>query len=741
MKTPEIKKGMLLRNTEKGTGYRIIAMEQDTCILCETDVNSLLTGVMKLDDLALGISRGIWEIAEEAPEIIDPDSLSEKEKEQLTKRREIVKITAAVYGPNYYGLQNKARKDIVDQILDEYNISRTTYWKIVIRYLQSGCSDAALLDGRRNNKGARNAKQHKSKPGARPKYSAGGKLLTDEDNKILGKYTGKYLRNQYSSLVSTYYDMLEREYSHGYQAVDAETGEPRYMLELLPEDERPSYRQFDYYVRNHSTFEERLNAKETARKVRNNRRASRGTAKDYVRGPGQVIEIDAQEMDIAMVSKNAPDMPVGRPILYAAIDVYTEMILGVSVALDNNSVVGLTNCLLNFVEDKTELIRKYSGEDLLKSIKDAGKTIDEVWPSFICPETLRVDNGSDFISHEIHRIARELGISIQNVSPATGSLKGTVEGLFHAIKNTIDDQMENKGLITRDYGSKHHQQACLDIDDVRAVILNIVVLHNMKQMKGYQKTPDMIRSKVKAIPAELWAYARKQYEPHTFSSRDDLIWHVMHPEKSVTVSKRGIRFQGMWYFNTDDEELVAMQFEQGSRRTSFVARSDPRDMGHLYYLRDGKLQTASLDRFDNRYAGYFGMSRKEFDALKEEDKKIRAEGEQENLQKIIQTRRRNAEIIQAKSKQHKTDNSVKGMREARKEEKALVSAENSIAEKFGLDPMPEKENGSDSAQDAGKPELTPAPESEKEAEAEIFSPDDEDTMITEFMKLKRQENL
>jgi hypothetical protein len=197
----------------------------------------------------------------------------------------------------------------------------------------------------------------------------------------------------------------------------------------------------------------------------------------------------------------------------------------------------------------------------------------------------------------------------------------------------------------------------------------------------------------------------------------------------------------MWYFNTKDQQLVDLQFEQGNKRTHFVARSDPRDMGHIYYLRDGKLQTASLDRFDNRYAGYFGMSRKEFDELKEMDKKIQAEGEQENLQRIVQTRKRNAEVIKAKSSQHKTDNSVKGMRDARKEEKALVSAENSIAEKFSLDPMPKDENVSNSAQDAGKPELTPAPESEREAEAEIFSPDDEDAMIKAFMNLKRQENL
>jgi hypothetical protein len=736
-----LKKGTLLKQAADGKLYRVIAVGHKEGLLYKVGSNELTLYCVDLQDLSVQISKGKWEEIETTPEIVDLEALSETERERFTRYKKMMDEISDTYGPGYRTLINSREKRELTAILEKYQVSRQVFWKLLKRYFERGCCDSALLDGRRNNRGGQDIKEYGNNPGPKPKNHQGGKILTDEDKKIIQKYTGQYLRRQYSTIKNAYCDMLKDEYTDTVSSFDEETGELGYETKLLPEKERPSFDQFYYHIRKNTTIKERRAAKETARKVRNNERAMRGTAKDHVRGPGQVVEIDAQEMDIAMVSKDSPDVPVGRPILYAAIDVYTEMILGVSVALDNNSVVGLTNCLLNFVEDKADLIRKYSGNDLLRDIKNAGRTIDEVWPSFIRPETLRVDNGSDFISHEIHRIAKELSISIQNVSPATGSLKGTVEGLFHAIKNDIDSQLENKGLITRDYGSKHHQQACLDIDDVRAIVLNEVVLHNMNQMKGYQKAPDMIRRKIKAIPADLWAYSKEKYEPHTFSSRDDLLWHVMHPETAVTVSRKGIRFCGMWYFNTKDQQLVDLQFEQGNKRTHFVARSDPRDMGHIYYLRDGKLQTASLDRFDNRYAGYFGMSRKEFDELKEMDKKIQAEGEQENLQRIVQTRKRNAEVIKAKSSQHKTDNSVKGMRDARKEEKALVSAENSIAEKFSLDPMPKDENVSNSAQDAGKPELTPAPESEREAEAEIFSPDDEDAMIKAFMNLKRQENL
>ncbi len=61
-------------------------------------------------------------------------------------------------------------------------------------------------------------------------------------------------------------------------------------------------------------------------------------------GPGDLWEVDECEIDLSLVSVENPSVTVGRPIVYVMIDVYTRMIVAYSVAFDNNSVLGITNC-------------------------------------------------------------------------------------------------------------------------------------------------------------------------------------------------------------------------------------------------------------------------------------------------------------------------------------------------------------------------------------------------------------
>ena len=43
-----------------------------------------------------------------------------------------------------------------------------------------------------------------------------------------------------------------------------------------------------------------------------------------------MLEMDALEMDVEIVSETNPDKVIGRPILYALIDVYSRAIVAVS---------------------------------------------------------------------------------------------------------------------------------------------------------------------------------------------------------------------------------------------------------------------------------------------------------------------------------------------------------------------------------------------------------------------------
>ena len=74
-----------------------------------------------------------------------------------------------------------------------------------------------------------------------------------------------------------------------------------------------------------------------------------------VQGPGDLFEMDEVEMDVSIVSEADQTKVIGRPIVHAMVDVYSRMIAAVSVSLENNSVLGFTNCLLNLGEDNKQL--------------------------------------------------------------------------------------------------------------------------------------------------------------------------------------------------------------------------------------------------------------------------------------------------------------------------------------------------------------------------------------------------
>lgn len=125
-------------------------------------------------------------------------------------------------------------------------------------------------------------------------------------------------------------------------------------LVLLSEAERPTMRQFYYYANKQLTEQEKDVIKTSMQEQRNNKRLITSDSMFEVFGPGDMVEIDACEADVSLVSTFDPNKTIGRPIVYFMIDVFTRMILAVSVTFDNNSVLGITNLFLNLADDKLE---------------------------------------------------------------------------------------------------------------------------------------------------------------------------------------------------------------------------------------------------------------------------------------------------------------------------------------------------------------------------------------------------
>lgn len=677
----------ILINQKTGTAYRILVIFQGNIFACKLDTSSLEIFYFVETKIRTDIDSGTYLIKKQKPSIFDPESFFGKDnKEKIEQFYALKRLCDDVFSEYKYHLQDLAshgrRKPIITEGCKNIGMTAHKFRRYFLRYIQSGFQDIELIDQRTNRNSTKDRYTFTSPPGRKTKNGESSYLLTSTDYKNFDKQLKRYLHSEVKSLRNAYLDLIDEDYSVFYKQPD-ENGDMVRVRVPLPIGNRPSERQFTYYVSTHTTKQSRMEAKKTPRIVRNNARVFTGTVMKDVRGPGHFVEMDAQEMDIALVSGEYHDIPVGRPILYVMIDVMSEMILGVSLAMDNNSIVGCTNCFLNLVEDKTEIFKKYGVNFDFKK----GVTIDDIWPTGYKPRVVAFDNGSDFVSKPIARMLKELNIRPEHVSPATGSLKPLVEGFFHTVKDELDDLLEHKGLIRQTYGSKHHDEACLTFDDAFRIVLNHVIMHNTHVLSNYIKSAGMKEKHVIASPMNLWKYGNEELTPAVkFQSRDDALYHILLPCTDANISRFGIKWKNLPYFNAEDEDLQNRMFKLGNRSEKFECRYDPRDIGHLYYLKGGRLKAVSLPEDDFRLKSYYGMSVKRFDELEKASRNQKELENEINLQARINVRRANKQVIESAQAESPGKNKKKSsIRNARKEEKELISGERSVAERFDID--------------------------------------------------------
>ncbi len=407
-------------------------------------------------------------------------------------------------------------------------------------------------------------------------------------------------------------------------------------------------------------------------------------------GPGDLWEVDECEIDLSLVSVENPSVTVGRPIVYVMIDVYTRMIVAYSVAFDNNSVLGITNCFLNLLDDKQELCNRFG-------IQIGANE----WPSKILPLRLRSDYGAEYISHAMDTICCKLGVAKELVSPATGSLKGQVEQLFHQIHAAQNSLLEGKGLIEKRYDSNHHQEAILNIQEFEAVLLTYIVGHNRKYMEKYPLTKDMRQQNVEPCPIDLWKYGVSLNGSPRPITNEVMFRHSLLLPVKASVGRAGITFKGLFYINLQDEALLRDMYlasTHGKKKLD-SACFDPRNIGHLYYIREGKLMTASLNYKKTGMKEYEGMTLSEYNALHNKKKDDDAIGRETNLQMDIAIRDRQAKIVSEAQKRHlspSTEN-LRANRAAEKKARAqqmpIIPKEETVIETAAVQSLPKKGNG------------------------------------------------
>ncbi len=657
--------------------HRIIYISSEDIYMCEMDTTRTVISSLPLTMMQENISTGACEIIhDDTHQVVDIESLSESAAKDFKERKAVIDAVRREYGPDYMGLNGKTSKPVIEEILQKNSRTPKWFWMTVRRYLQGGLSESSLVNSKRKPK----VYLYKTKTGRKGIYGVSTNFIVDSACEEAFNYGLEWYKSGRAKSFPKAFDMMNSKY---FSLKDIKDG--RYISRLLPITERPSFRQFYTWCHNHLKPEEKDRIKTSRREQRNDRRLLPGEAASGTIAPGEKVEIDALEVDLSLISLVNWGQTVGRPIVYAMRDVATHAIVAVSVSFENNSVLGLTNLLMNLVDDKDELCKRIG----LKV-----ENIDKIWPSRFIPSNIYTDRGSDFKSNKAKEIFNALGIERHLVPPATGSLKGMIEQWFHQIHSDINSHTEKHGLIEKRYDSMHHEQASLTITEFTRMLYIALVAYNQKHMDDYRRTAEMVMDDVDATPAILWEYlCRKKGAPRPIENRMDYIYKLLVPAQAK-VTRRGIEMPKthLRYINPDDPNLLGIMYSAADKGKRFNVKYDPRDNSQIYYVnKKGHLMVAGLCHIEWMQS-LKGLSVKETLDYMTNEKISNAKALERNDQINADKADAYESIVKHATKERKDIRPVtSGMNKEREKERGLINSMNKVCARLGLPSGPDDE--------------------------------------------------
>lgn len=514
--------------------------------------------------------------------IVDKSTMDEEHRLAYEKKVEYVHELAALYGPDYDGLAGKKPKPEFEKIWNRYGFVKATAWKYIRLYLQSGFRDSSLIDQRAFISNGKRVGEMKNMTGPKgDEYSRKGIVLTAADIANMELAIRDYLQHRESTKESTYYAMLDNFYLGA---------DGRWM------EQRPSMRQFMLHFDRKVSERELLASSMNPYEFTNNHRAPIDSPRTMKLRPGQILEADECELDVICVDSHRRNC-IGRPVMYGLVDLYSHVIVAISVGFKNNSMAGLRSVFVNLFEDKVKYCERFGIQ-----LKDR-----DFWPSCFLPEEIRGDQGAEYGSDKLEELCFDLDIRRDLEMPAGGSFKGAVERMFGEIHSPIRPIIEDKGLIRKAKDSNHYKTASLTVYEITQAIINGVIHHNNMCVDKMKTSMEMVANDVGTVPTNIWKYGIEQYglpTQITDANREEKIFKLLE-SNTATICKDGVHCKGIRYLPSSDSNIMDMihsASETPTKERTMTVRLDPRDTTHLFYLKDGLVSHLDIiNTFGNEY--------------------------------------------------------------------------------------------------------------------------------------------
>ncbi|MFA1710268.1 hypothetical protein ACDX66_00975 [Peribacillus frigoritolerans] len=606
--------------------------------------------------------------------------LSKKEIENRNNRWELIKDFASVEPAVYY-------KDSRSQLIKKSypDSKKKAPLKYINKYLrlywQRGNILNALLPNYKSCGGRGKKKTLGDKKIGRPKtYPDGndGINITPDISQMFARGILKYKPSEKLLILDSYHAIIEENFT---KRVWFENGEKKLELEEV----RPTIRQFRYWYLTTPLLnsETRNIFKKGRRKHLLQDRPLLGVSDQYISGPGEQYQIDSTVADVYLVSEKHPDLVIGRPTVYFVIDVFSRMVVGLYVGMENASWLGATMAMVNTITDKVKFCAEY------------GIPITEdQWPVHHFPESIFADRG-EFKGYKAEQLNRSFGIRLENAPPYRADLKGIIEQFFRVTNRRIKPFIP--GSVTKDgleRGERDYRlDATLTLKEFTKIIIRSVLLHNNSQwIDKYKPDPEIVANDVQLIPKHLWRWGIGNRSGLLKDFSEDYVKLQLMDRKKGSITKMGIHFERDVYYKCERAEKEGWYQDAAFGRKEVWLAYDRRSMNQIYLLTKGGFEVCYLQE---HYKLYSDISYEEFQVMKKIQEINKRNGEKERTEDFYNYKNAIKDEIDKSIKKRKeqTENpskreKIKNIRENRKDEKE----ENRKNEAFNLEKEQEKSN-------------------------------------------------
>lgn len=403
-----------------------------------------------------------------------------------------------------------------------------------------------------------------AKPGVKSQNGWDGTARTPEIEAIFDSVAKRYLitRNPPLSIAQSYKYVLQAW---------------RLKFPDAPEGNRPSMTQYSYYITHYIPAIERIRSKSGEIAFGKDIRPVTSTVYDIALGPGFIYEIDSTVADIYLVSSLDRDRIIGRPTLYVVTDVFSGMIVGVSLTWEKAQYIAAADALYAAICNKSAICSRYPN-----SIKA------EDWIAEGIPAKIHADNAELLSEKRLQSLVISLGADIAFMPSYHGDAKGSVEKSIDLLQKEVAPFLPGKPaetIVRKAGGRDTRKEAAITLDEYVEFILRAIVHLNNRTRKN--RPPSYPPSRA-ATPLQIWKWgiecgmAGLTPVQDTKQIRRSLLLH-----EKASVSRNGITLNGFIYGGDDLQKNGWMLRSSSARRPPQVeVVYDPADISSIEVVPD-----------------------------------------------------------------------------------------------------------------------------------------------------------